>query len=796
MKFFSLTHKYVIVFLLLFLCLHVYSQNIDSTIKIYADQYGQERSYLQFDKSTYAAGETIWFKAYLMKDIFPSDESKTFYIDWTDENGNILFRSISPLVDGTTNGQFDIPSDYSGKFIHIKAYTKWMLNFDSAFLYNKDIRIISKNVSVPATKISIVPILQFFPEGGDAIVGIKNKIAFKANDQWGRPIKLKGIVQNNRGEFIDSLHIQHDGMGYFFLSPKADESFLAKWKDEAGAEHVTDLPAIQKTGVSLQVLLSGTKRNFNINATPDASISLGKLHIIGTMYQHEVFKVTKDISIGSCGGIIPILNLPSGILTITVFDDHWDPLAERITYINNQEYLFYPEMTVQHWGLNKRARNEIEITVPDSLQANLAVSVTDADIDVDSSNTIISHLLLTGEIKGQVNDPAYYFSNNSDSIQENLDLVMLTHGWRRFKWEDVVKGKRPQINYLKDSSYLTLSGKIYGIIPSELRQKSNIILVISEKKKIGKILSLSIEPNGTFDDPSSLVFDTVHVYYHFPDKRFSDASVRFLENLLPPLRTNMTAKGSFYFADTIGNFRHYQLADEMNRILKQYEGKMLENVIIKTKTKSVLEIMDQKYVSGMFTSGDGYQFDLVNDQMAYSSINIFYYLQGKVAGLQINSDATPPTLQWRGGAPELFLNEISTDADMISSVSVSDIAYIKVFRPPFMGGMNGSNGAIAIYTRRGDDVKPTPGKGLANNMITGYSLIREFYSPNYDSYKPENEKKDMRTTLYWNPQVITSPGKNKVKLSFYNNDVSRAFRVVIEGMTKDGQLTHFEQIME
>ena len=111
------------------------------------------------------------------------------------------------------------------------------------------------------------------------------------------------------------------------------------------------------------------------------------------------------------------------------------PLAERITYINNQEYLFNAEMNVEHWGLNKRARDEISITVPDSIAASFSVAVTDAGIDADSSDNIISHLLLTGDLKGQVYDPSYYFSNNSDSLSQQLDLVMLTHGWRRFKWD-------------------------------------------------------------------------------------------------------------------------------------------------------------------------------------------------------------------------------------------------------------------------------------------------------------------------------------------------------------------------
>ena len=133
---------------------------------------------------------------------------------------------------------------------------------------------------------------------------------------------------------------------------------------------------------------------------------------------------------------------------------------------------------------------------------------------------------------------------------------------------------------------------------------------------------------------------------------------------------------------------------------------------------------------------------------------------------------------------------------MVSSIPVSDVAYIKVMRPPFMGSSNGASGAIAIYTRRGDDSKPAPGKGLDNNTVSGYTAIRQFYSPNYSSFNSDNDKRDIRTTLYWNPHVLTTHDNNKVIFSFYNNDISKAFRVIIEGMTKDGRLAHLENIME
>ncbi|MGN6531222.1 MAG: hypothetical protein ACTHK0_05675 [Ginsengibacter sp.] len=766
-------------------------------LEIFANNYPQERIYLHYDKSTYAAADTIWFKAYLMQAIYPADSSKTIYIDWTDDKGNLLLHTVGPIQDGTSFGQLDIPENYSGQYIHVKAYTKWMLNFDSAFLYNKDLKIISTSNNVSKSKNTITPELTFFPEGGDVIAGVINKIAFKANDQYGKPIKIKGEIKNSKGVVVDNLKIIHDGMGFFFIRPENGESFSASWQDEKGMNHVTQLPPVKSSGVSLQVTVSGTRRSFLVSAAPASITSINSVHIIGTMYQQPVFNITKDLKDGITEGIIPTESLPTGILTITVFDNQWKPLAERITYVNNEEFNFEPVMTVQHWGLNKRAKNEIEITVPDSLSANLSVSITDAGIDYDTSDNIISHLLLTGELKGKINDPAHYFLNNSDSIMQQLDLVMLTHGWRRFDWEKVLNGNFPVINYKRDTDYLSLSGKVLGATPTQLRAAGAIVLMVNQKKSPMQIFTAPVRPDGSFDDPNVIIFDTARVYYQVG--KLKDVSVQFMQNRLPPFSNNIKAGGINYnhLADTTGNQYHLQLSDALERELKYLKGKVLATVNIKAKPKSTLDEMDKKYTSGMFSGGDANEFDLVNDPFANSSLDIFQYLQGKVAGLQINTTSSPPTLTWRGGTPQLYVDEMNTSPDMVSSIPVSDVAYVKVFRPPFMGGIGGgSGGAIAIYTRKGGDQKQEPGKGLSNNSVSGYTAIRQFYSPDYESLSPDNDRKDLRTTLYWNPSVVTVPGQNKVTLKFFNNDITDAFRVVIEGMTKDGRLAHVEQKME
>ena len=164
-----------------FLC----AQKIDSMMRVYAESFPQEKIYVQFDKNIYTPGETIWYKAYLLSGIDPSPISKNFYAEFSDGSGVIIQKRTAPVVEASAAGSFDIPTGFKGNHFHFRAYTSWMLNFDTTFLFEKDIRIVTKGAdSSGHSSYEAEEILQFFPEGGDVIAGLENNIAFKATDQY------------------------------------------------------------------------------------------------------------------------------------------------------------------------------------------------------------------------------------------------------------------------------------------------------------------------------------------------------------------------------------------------------------------------------------------------------------------------------------------------------------------------------------------------------------------------------------------------------------------------------------
>ena len=223
----------------------------------------------------------------------------------------------------------------------------------------------------------------------------------------------------------------------------------------------------------------------------------------------------------------------------------------------------------------------------------------------------------------------------------------------------------------------------------------------------------------------------------------------------------------------------------------------LEVVTIKRRIKSDKEKMDELYSSGLFSGGNATIFDVMDDVTANGSLDIFAYLQGKVAGLMITNTGSTPSMTWRGSTPTLYLDEIQVDPSQLKNIPMPTVAMVKVFSPGSAVGMsNSGGGVISVYTKKGKDMGPDPGfKGLEMTRVPGYTVSREFYSPDY-LINPEPETDDIRTTLYWNPNIKGGKGKSRISIPFYNSDVTRHFRVIVEGYAEDGRLVHAEKLVD
>ncbi|HLI93573.1 MAG TPA: hypothetical protein VKU83_08190, partial [Puia sp.] len=364
--------------------LALHAQQLDSMLNIYANDYAQEKVYLQLDKQAYRPGETVWFKAYIFSGAGPSAMSHNFYAELSDPSGTILQRKVYPVIESSAAGNFDLPKGISYPYLHIRAYTAWMTNFDSAFYYEKDLRLDDGKVD-RARAAGLAPVqtrMQFFPEGGERVAGVGTTVAFLVDDQFGRPVVADGVIENRDGNQVLGFASAHDGMGKFVLPADAGDSLTAVWKDEEGAAHRTPLPAARRSGIVLRAEPANQKVLFSVTRSAGSDSRLRRLTIIGHMHQHPVYQARISLEDhAESGGTIPTGTLPSGVLVLTVFDANMMPLAERAVFVNNHDYLFSPRLSVQDKGVTRRSKNTLVIDVPDTVTSNLSIAVTDASAD-------------------------------------------------------------------------------------------------------------------------------------------------------------------------------------------------------------------------------------------------------------------------------------------------------------------------------------------------------------------------------------------------------------------------------
>lgn len=797
----------------------LHAQQADSMMSIYNDRFATEKIHVHTDRSIYKKGETIFYKAYVLSDRGPAGVSNTLYSDWYDAAGKLLKQDEAPVLLGGAKGSFNVPDGYTDNALHLVCYTRWMLNFDTAFIYKKDITIYQPNTNKVAVDIKMqMPAktqITFYPEGGFSVAGLNNTIAYAAIDQSGHPVAISAKIKDNKGKMIDSTSSVHDGMGRFKCLLEKDNTYFFNWQDEHGKTGVEELVAQKQAGALLHVDYSNHMASFTIERSVNADKVFKNVHLLIHQNQKLYYKLDIDMSAKTViSSNINLSNLATGITQFTLFNSDWLPVAERIIFADNQKHTFTPAITVKQKDLSKKGLNEIEIALEDTLLTNMSVAVIDVSLAGINDPNIFSDFLMSDELKGNIYNPAYYFSQDvsTDSIQAQLDLVMLTHGHRRFDWEKITHGVLPVISYPPDTNFLQIKGQ--AAIKRDIKNKDQLSINVIEQApgRPQHVLSMPINSNGEFKKDSLFFYDTVKFFYSI-NKR-NDVPVTNFDNGLMKSEErkkyfmNVPIPAHSFISSASGT-TNFNAQNDANTFSDTYLNKndqntvVLKTVKLTTKTKTPKQILDDYYTHGMYAGeGNNIAIDVENDIHA-SGLNIWTYLQSKIPGLRVSSDLPPmvtwyPSSQGVPGVPEVLLDEMPLNIGSIIDLDVNHIAYVKAFRPPFLGSLlNGFSGVIALYSKKGYSPVTTTsyGPGLPTFLLKGYSSFKEFTQPAYTNDAGKTEE-DLRPTLFWNPFILSDKTNAKNTISFYNNDISKKLCLILEGINAEGKLSRIVKMLE
>jgi len=789
-----------------------YAENLDTIYQLNP----LEKAYAQIDKNWYFPGETVWFKSYITVDNQLSTLSKVLYVDIVNEQDSVVVKTMWKIKQNTSNGNIYLPESLTAGNYKLRAYTMWMLNTPNV-VDEKIIRIVAPMVNNEAEKSNLLQqqySVGFYPESGYLLAGVASKLAFKIENANHLPITGGKVeITDSKGKIVANAMPFKDGMGSFTFSPESNEKYTAFYTLN-GAKYACTFPEVKTQGVQLEITAQNSARVFfNIKRTDSVTDVMKEMvmivHMNGIPYYVDKLSLQDDTQIG---GAILKKNMPNGILSITIFSKNMTPLAERLVYINKYTQVPIALETIEKSMLAK-GLHKYQISLPnDSANISVAVVANDSISNSYTNHNIVSYLLLGSEVKGYVHNPYSYFISQDSSTVTALDLLMLTQGWRRFDWNNILQKKLPDVNYFIETGI-----SVSGIVKAEKRKYSfvndgKIDLIIKTEDSTTVYATAELGADGKYffnnlDFRKSAKLFTQGVENN---KKTSSAFTEMYPSYIDALNKALFEKTGIKNYDTTSKLPTaivklmdaYYDADTMRR------GNILGNVTVRTKTKSLEQKVTDEYAAEQYRNSE---YTYVLDSLT-GFASVWQFVQGQVPGLVVSGDlftnpivnfnrysgsTTDPAnvsqTMWEemnNGSSSIafYLNEIPVPMQAITDLSPKDIALIKVNR---MGSAvtNAPAGSMFVYTRKSYNSN----KGFQKATITGYNTATQYYHPLYNT-ETSKVRPDKRSSIYWNEKVKFA--NKQATISFYNNDIATKLKIIIEGLDKNGYPIYLEKIIE
>lgn len=618
--------------------------------------------------------------------------------------------------------------------------------------------------------------ITFFPEGGHAAYSSDIKIAFKAINTDGLSTKVKGQVYDEKDQVCAHFESVHLGMGSFRMYYIPGRKYYALCSDESGFTKRFELPSPSPDAISLNTLWTKNYLRVSLAKSPDTELESSLMlvaHLRGIVLYAQAWNNKKNYIDFEKGFF------PAGIVHFLLINKDRNILSERLVFSTQNSALAQTEIRLDHENYLAREKVNMDILIKDingnPMSGNFALSVIDGkDVKPDSVSNIISTLLLTSELKGYIESPLSYLQNSRNSSHV-LDLLMMTQGWRRYNIPEVLKGNITHILPYNPELGDEVSGKVEGLF--SVLKEGNISLLALKDSLIGTELTKpdknglfvfnSLEyPNGTqyivqalTKKGSSRAFIKLNPYKAFPTPQIG---------FLPPFEKPHIEEGYIAKLDqkySVENgMRVYNLAEVMVTA-KRKRGIKTESPFYSVSTSKVLTEED------------------VKERNFFSIFDLLRRLPGITTS---NGDVL-----YRGNKPMVLLDNVPEENFNYDLLNIDDIKDVFVSPATSIGPIYGAaaaNGALVITTKKGFVQKNKVNDNIQIVMPIGYQQTVEFYSPTYDTnLKKESITPDLRSTIYWNPNVQTD-SLGMARVSFYTADSKTDYNVVIEGICKSGYI--------
>ena len=459
----------------------------------------QEKVYIHTDNQCYFVGDTLWYKAYVVQagNLQPTHLSRLLYVELLSPDGLLVERqTIVVNPKGYTCGQFAIRDSLYSGYYELRAYTRWMLNFnvyhhrfsttDKWAFYNKQMasdfyrqwdglysRVfpiyskpekegdydVRRMYQRPKQRLQKPKkddlIITFYPEGGHLLSGVKNNVAFELVNQLGEAVNLKGTLTGDG--ISQEIKAEYMGRGSFTVTPGG--SRLKATFTYKGKKYEASLPKAEKQGVAF--VLKDSTLNIMTSGLPQDKDYAVSVLCRGVLHHFQQIQPT------AASLQLPFSALPTGVNDVTLFDSDGQIWADRLFFVNHHDQEANVITATYDARRSYSAYEKIEVPVQCaevSEPVTFSLSIRDAYTDEPTYNdgNIMTDLLLSSDLRGFIARPAYYFEQDDEQHRRHLDLLMQVQGWRKYKWQELADTSRT-LRYLPERG-LTVEGSVYKMI--------------------------------------------------------------------------------------------------------------------------------------------------------------------------------------------------------------------------------------------------------------------------------------------------------------------------------------------
>ncbi|WP_207423809.1 hypothetical protein [Desertivirga brevis] len=770
-----------LTFLLIWILIQsfVCAQTVDSTsIKHKFDTYlknnFQEKIYVHTDKNSYMAGEIIWFKIYNMEAYTnrPISYSKVAYIEVLDRENTAVLQSKIELTNGS--GSLYIPVTLTSGAYTLRCYTSWMKNFDPSYYFHKGLAIYNslKKEETQVTEVKKKYGVQFFPEGGNLVLGMKSKVAFKAVDSEGKSFNFRGCIVNTSGDTVARFSPSRDGLGTFHFEPSQLQDYKVSITPVNEKPFFGQFPRIYARGAVMSTTFaSDSILNVSVQSNLESE---GSYTLFVHSGHHTVFTHSLNAKSISEGFKVPFKLLGEGISHLTLWNSAQQPLCERLYFKKPIETAEIDVLTSKKdYYTREKVRVEVRETAggkPLNAKFSLAVYKVDS-IDVQDED-IFTSLWLTSELKGRVQNAQSYLKNYSE---EAIDYLMLTHGWRRFKWEDVLQERKADLKFLPEPQGHIITGRILDRNSKQPLTGRNAFLSIpgqriqlytSYSNKAGEI---SFYTRDFFNSSSGIVVQT--------DPR-KDSLAHIEVNSAFSSSFSDYICGQYDFRDSADDLLQRSIAMQVNNA---FRGKLLnKQYLLPVDSSAFYQRPEKVYKLDNFV-----RFKTMEEVLREYVSEINVGVRKKDYHLSVFDTERN---EFHSSSPLILIDGLPVfdGGTTLIKYDPLKVKQLEVVTSGFTYGNNVFAGVASFRTYAGDlGGLELPSHATAMDY-EGLQSQREFYSPMYEGDSEITSRiPDYRTTLFWKADNETSK-EGFSTINFFTSDLPGKYYVVVQALSKDG----------